>query len=421
MVAFGGRGKFRAFGVPRNAGRPSRSSTQETPEASVASTANSTIAVSPSSIADDGISSATVTLTIKDQNSALMSGFAGNRLTVTCTGSGNTITQPSGSTDENGQITATIVSTSAASKTLGFSIDGATATDTEALTVTTDATLVFANDFPATGTSSANVRGSTGATPFPSRIGSSPSSLSVVDAVAEGLTGWPSTNALRVDLVYIGGGVQNMETDEVSIAPSLTPDLTTVMSSWTAPADGESVYFRIYKYPVYPDVSDPGALNNNNHPLEEQSGGGTNWSWTFGTNASGFNPRFQVWVGGSNTRFILGGGTPLYLSRNTTYRLEWSLDRISSSSRAHRIRIYNSADTLLYTEADFYNEFTPFQSLDGFTANYSDINDVGYWQVGTNGPHVTGASVGASPAWYWGAPAISRTSWCGAYVNGETP
>lgn len=292
-------------------------------------------------------------------------------------------------------------------------------------------TLVYANAWPTVGSTTAIVRGagSTAApTPFPSRIGSSPSSLSVVDASSEGLTNWPMTTALRTNLTYIGGGVQNMQTDEVSISPTLTPDLTTVMPTWVAPADGESVFWRIYFRPVYPEVADPGQLNNNNHPLEEQSGGGGNWSWTFATRTEGFNPRFQFWYSaGINVRFVLSstpsGGAPTYeyLLRNHTYRLEFSLDRITSSSRSHRIRIYDENDTLLYTEADFVNENSPYQSLDGYANTFNDINDVGYWQVGTNGPHVTGATVGASPAWYWGGAAMSRTDWCGPYVNGETP
>lgn len=353
-------------------------------------------------------------------------GIPAASLVLSSTGTGNTITAVDTVSDRNGRFRWTFSSTSAATKTLSLTACGLAITDTAQVIVSaapSAAALVFANAWPATGTTSANVRGSTAPTPFPSRIGSSPTSLSVVAATTDSVdTGCPTTNVLRTDLVYIGGGVQNMQTDEVSIAPSLTPDLTTVMPSWTAPGDGESVWYRIYFRPVYPDVADPGALNNNNHPLEEQSGGGTNWSWTFGTTASGFNPRFQFWyTSGANIRFVLGGGSPIYLSRNAWYRLEWSLDRITSTSRSHRIRIYDASNTLLYTDADFVNEASPFQSLDGYSNTFNDINDVGYWQVGTNGPHVTGATQGASPAWYWAGAAISREDWCGPYNSGEAP
>lgn len=368
---------------------------------------------------------ANITAHVYDTDGTPLPGIPAASLTLASTGSGNTITAVDSVTDRNGRFRWTFSSTSAATKTLSLTACGLAITDTAQVIVSaapSAAALVFANAWPATGTSSANVRGSTAPTPFPSRIGSSPSSLSVVNAVTEGVSsGCPTTNVLRTDLVYIGGGVQNMQTDEVSIAPSLTPTLTDAMPLWTAPADGESVYYRVYFRPVYPSVSDPGALNNNNHPLEEQSGGGTNWSWTFGTTSSGFNPRFQFWyTSGTNVRFVLGGASPIYLSRNAWYRMEWSLDRITSTSRSHRIRIYDSTGTLLYTEADFVNEASPFQSLDGYSNTFNDINDVGYWQVGTNGPHVTGATQGAAPAWYWAGAAISREDWCGPYNTGET-
>ena len=76
-----------------------------------------------SPITADGIATSTITLTLKDAIGNVVSGFNAEDLTLISTGSGNTLTDFSGSTNSLGQITATLASTTAGIKTLSISAD----------------------------------------------------------------------------------------------------------------------------------------------------------------------------------------------------------------------------------------------------------------------------------------------------------
>jgi hypothetical protein len=267
--------------------------------------------------------------------------------------------------------------------------------------------LVFANDWPVVGSTSDAVRGLTGATPWELRIGRD--ALSVVAAADEGIAdGCPTPNALRTDLVYVGGDVQNMATDEVSMLPR--------SGAWPIPEVGSSLYYRIYARFSYPDGADPAPLGNNNHPLENQSGGITNWSWSFHTDAEGIRPMFQVWLGGAATRFA----PAIHLARDAWYRIEMRLHRTGVDERAHELRIYDATGALVADDGDFIDTGST-TALTDFVQAFSDLSGLDGWQVGTNGPHVIGATRGAAPAWYWAAAAVSASDWCGPYVAGESP
>lgn len=85
------------------------------------SAARSTATASPDSgLVADGVSSATITVTAIDGSGNPLSG---KTVTLSATGSGNTLTQP-GPTDVNGQTTATLQSTVAETKTITVTIDG---------------------------------------------------------------------------------------------------------------------------------------------------------------------------------------------------------------------------------------------------------------------------------------------------------
>lgn len=84
--------------------------------AGAASASNSTIGVSPSSVAANDSTTATVTVTLKDQYNNPISGTSP---VFAATGSGNTLVQP-GSTDASGVATGTIKSSVIESKTLSI-------------------------------------------------------------------------------------------------------------------------------------------------------------------------------------------------------------------------------------------------------------------------------------------------------------
>ncbi|HXI71061.1 MAG TPA: invasin domain 3-containing protein [Verrucomicrobiae bacterium] len=83
---------------------------------------NSTAVASPNAgLVADGVSTSTVTVTAKDGGGNLLSG---KTVALAVSGSGNILTQPSPTTDVNGQITATLASTVAQTKTITVTVDG---------------------------------------------------------------------------------------------------------------------------------------------------------------------------------------------------------------------------------------------------------------------------------------------------------
>ncbi|HKE90007.1 MAG TPA: Ig-like domain-containing protein, partial [Gemmatimonadales bacterium] len=92
----------------------------------------STVTAAPSQIQAGG-ATATITVTARDANSLPVSGAT---VLLAATGTGNTLTQPVGPTDGNGQATATLASTVAEAKTISAKINGTSVTQTATITVT---------------------------------------------------------------------------------------------------------------------------------------------------------------------------------------------------------------------------------------------------------------------------------------------
>src|SRR5206468_2895460 len=97
----------------------------------VVSAAQSTVAATPASLTA-GSGSATVTVMVKDANGMALSGVT---VALAATGSGNTLTQPSGTTNTSGVATGTLSSSVAEAKTVSATINGTGVTQTAAVTV----------------------------------------------------------------------------------------------------------------------------------------------------------------------------------------------------------------------------------------------------------------------------------------------
>ena len=89
-----------------------------------------------SPIANDGVETSTVTVTVLDSDGNPMEGVPAANVVIASTGSNNTITQPSVATDADGRTTGLIKSTTAEAKTVSATVLGIAVTDTAALTVT---------------------------------------------------------------------------------------------------------------------------------------------------------------------------------------------------------------------------------------------------------------------------------------------
>jgi hypothetical protein len=103
--------------------------------AGAVSATQSTVAASPTSITAGG-SGSTITVTAKDANGNPISGAT---VVLASTGTGNTLTQPVGTTNASGVATGTLTSTVAEAKTVSATINSVAITQTASVTVTVGA------------------------------------------------------------------------------------------------------------------------------------------------------------------------------------------------------------------------------------------------------------------------------------------
>jgi adhesin/invasin len=105
-----------------------------TVEAADVDAAQSTVVAAPPTItASSGASSATITVTARDQ---FGNPIQGATVLLAATGSGNTLSQPLGATSASGVTTGTLSATVAEGKTVSVTIDGTGVTQTATVTVT---------------------------------------------------------------------------------------------------------------------------------------------------------------------------------------------------------------------------------------------------------------------------------------------
>lgn len=82
----------------------------------------STIVAAPASVGADGVSSMQLIVTLRDTSGAVIGGVSGGAITLTPTGQGNMITQPTQPTDDAGRSTGALMSTVAEFKHLSATI-----------------------------------------------------------------------------------------------------------------------------------------------------------------------------------------------------------------------------------------------------------------------------------------------------------
>jgi hypothetical protein len=107
------------------------------------SAANSVV-TSTGTIENDGVASASCTIQVLNTDGNPMAGLAAANIVIAVSGTGNTVTQPTGVTNADGFISGSFVSTVAESKTISFEVLEAAVTDT-ATTVVTASAVEFPN------------------------------------------------------------------------------------------------------------------------------------------------------------------------------------------------------------------------------------------------------------------------------------
>jgi hypothetical protein len=217
--------------------------------------------------------------------------------------------------------------------------------------------------------------------------------------------GFPTGNAFEVN------GVRH------SSYQTIVADELRYVNRETVPVGG-SRYYRLYKRVVWP--ANLPSLGNNNHSIEEAPGDLQNWGFATHINSAGWSPRFRSMIGGAlqGGYYVLqSGGAAVWLPRNATYRLEWQVERLTTTTFRVRIRVYDPSGQLRYTDADFQSS-AGAGSLTNATFQMNNPNGLGGITVGTNGPSADVAG-NVTPMWYFGGVCLRRDGWCGPYNTSD--
>lgn len=312
------------------------------------------------------------------------------------TGTGNTITAVDTVTNAQGRFRWTFASTVAEAKTLTASAANRNVTQTAAVTVSGEApagpTSLFASDFgTATGTGTSALRDTDQTVPWSETIGGSGGEV----IAASGITGWPSTNALRVTALEATAGFFRLQTPDLSL-----PDVES--SRW----------FRWY----FSADWDAGLSDNQTHPIE--SFGADNWGFAC-QHDYGDGWRFYTQFVGetfANSRWY----SP-ELEKGVVYRIEMQLYRVTTGTVNCHMRVYSAAGVLLYDDSDFQDANEAGRTLATTPELLLDTPaSMGILWAGCNG--ISGSDWFPSMLYgYQGCFNISDDDWCGAYVDGEGP
>ncbi len=216
-----------------------------------------------------------------------------------------------------------------------------------------------------------------------------PDILEVV--VATGLD-FPMTNVLRVEQLE-GATHRNVN----------------VAGAWPLPAIGRWIYKRVY----WRNNASTAGQAGFNHPVQSCAGAGPKcgdlwWRHNFPGGST-----WQLQLTTNDTPYPENHHSPgRVFAYDTTYRLEWAMKRLSTTTWELHARIYDSNDVLLYADGDFLNSEGRGSLLDLPTIRTNDptsqIEALIGWQGGRG---VTGGGEYI----YFGGFAVSLTDWCGPY------
>ncbi|HXL07743.1 MAG TPA: Ig-like domain-containing protein, partial [Gemmatimonadales bacterium] len=184
------------------------------------SASQSSVAAAPATITA-GSGSSTITVTVRDAGGNPVSG-ATVTLAATPT-TGNTLTQPAGTTDLNGQVTGTLSSTAAGTKTITASVNGTvTVTQTATVNVTSAAATTIA------------VHDGNGQTALAGTAVPIPPSVLVTDEFGNAVAGVAVTFAVAPGNGTITGGSQTTNASGVATVGSWTLSPTAGQNTLTA-------------------------------------------------------------------------------------------------------------------------------------------------------------------------------------------
>ena len=190
------------------------------------------------------------------------------------------------------------------------------------------------------------------------------------------------------------------------------------------PAVGQSRYYRWYNRMVLTD--DIETSDDETHPHQDgNSASDSNWLmhvYHDAPTAARWMPQFRGNGPFPDDRF--GGDTGVapigpQLQKNVTYRIELRITRTGASTFTMDVRVYDSANVLLYDADDFMNQMRT-NIITSRSFNIGNLSNMGQFNAGLNGLG-TGSTAPWWPAsvyMYQGGIAISGTDWLGPYSGG---
>lgn len=252
-----------------------------------------------------------VTIIVRDANGDGIEGIPASAIVLAVSGTGNTVTQPTGYTNADGEISgAAFESSVSANKTVTVAVAGLTLDDQPVVAVGSAASVVFASEWTtATGITEAAFRDTSGAYPWPAYNGTLSNGAAEVVAADASLAG--RGNYFRVN----NAGENNLTVRHDTMVPAST-------THWGR------VYYRSEK-----------TTNTHNHWIAIgglATGGDIEVAWgSTGTGSGdvvrfgGFNQEDGTDVPYPYTRFAPGNvdnaGAPDYLTTGDWYLLEWQV------------------------------------------------------------------------------------------------
>lgn len=393
------------FGVPKGAGR---THVNVAVDAAV-SASMSTVSTDVATILDNGSDAATITVVARNASGTPLSGKS---VTPSSTGTNNTFSPTSGTTDGAGEVTFSFTSTTAEAKTISAVVEGVSITDTATVTAETtpsQPTLIMASSFKRGGLGSAQTDLQDG-----TYWDGNYTNNGGAEVVASTGTDFPAdANVLRF-------------TPQISTAGAFIIE----KESLGTPAVGDSRYYRWYWRHMWPYTGDTDA--DNTHPIQDGTGGigGISWYWDIHTLSGDttFDCGFGVAVSNGENSFSNSAWRMLTaLDKDTVYRFEVRVHRISTTTFNLHARVYlGDSTTILYDDSDFTNSNggntssladTPTLTFRAAGSGVDGADTLSLIKAGCNG--IINSVVSTEHFADQTGFAISDEGWIGPYVNGE--
>lgn len=179
------------------------------------------------------------------------------------------------------------------------------------------------------------------------------------------------------------------------------------------PGVGESLFYRWYYRGTHPASATTDDANH--HSIQDgQSGSLCNWIFRTEENYDGTYNVYWEFDANLVNAWPNAGFDRAGFPCDETFRFELQIHRIGTSTFNAHVRVYDSADVLLYDDDDFENRNGSQTLGDTPTLNFNNVANLAGFQIGLNG--VSGPAL-ATPVHYsdQGCVMVRTANWCGPY------